>query len=417
MALTEAQVVAVELEKVNPKVPILFERDDTFYSQIEKKNVEIVSNRDMRIPLKMRPGGKFGHFDPDGGDLGRGDSSQFDKAVINTVHLKFGVEWTKKAEWATDEGRKAVLNALQDLTADAMPEFRAHVDKLCMTDGTGVVASISIVAGTTFTLNTVGDGFQARLLRFGDDIVVYDTGLTTVRGTATITAIDYAAKTITVNAAPGGTVATDKITISGLSATPPVSLLGVKYHHNSASSGTWLGFNRATTPEIRANRVNAGSGSLALPYARLAINKIGDRVGINNNFKPEAWTHPCQEDSYEQLGQLIQRIDRSGGGGDSGLNLYFGGNKQLAGAPLKTSFNWDKTRIDFITRSLWGRAEMHKAGYYDVGGRKVFEIRGASGGVATAQIMYLTVSMNIFIQNPAVGSYIDALSIPSGYIN
>lgn len=413
MALTEAQVVAVELEKVNPKVPILFERDDTFYSQIEKKNVEVVSNRDMRIPLKIRPGGKFGHFDPDGGDLGRGESSTFDKAVINCVHLKFAVEWTKKAEWATDEGRKAVLNALQDLTADAMPEFRAHVDKLCMTDGTGVVATISNVAGTTFTLNAAGDGFQARLLRFGDGIGVYAANLLTFRGTATITAIDYAAKTITVNAAPGGTTATDKITIEGLSATPPVSLLGVPYHHNDASTGTWLGFNRATTPEIRANRVNAGSSSLALPFARLSINKIGDRVGLNNDFKPEAWMHPCQVQAYEELGQLVQRIDKSPS--DEALNLYFSDNMVLAGAKVRKSFNWNKTRIDFITRSVWGRAEMHKAGFYEVGGRKMFEIRGASGGVATSQVMYLAVSMNLFLQNPAIGSYIDTLSIPAGY--
>ena len=65
----ESQVVGAELERVLPKVPTLFDRDDVFYSSIEKRPVEVVSSRDMRVPLEMRPGGKFGYFDPDGGDL------------------------------------------------------------------------------------------------------------------------------------------------------------------------------------------------------------------------------------------------------------------------------------------------------------------------------------------------------------
>ena len=56
-------------------------------------------------------------------------------------------------------------------------------------------------------------------------------------------------------------------------------LYGVPYHHSNASTGTWLGFSRSTTPEIRANRVNAGGQALTLPLPRLAMNKIGNRTG------------------------------------------------------------------------------------------------------------------------------------------
>ena len=42
----EAQVVGTELERVLPQIKVLFDRDDTFYSQIEKRPVEIVSARD-----------------------------------------------------------------------------------------------------------------------------------------------------------------------------------------------------------------------------------------------------------------------------------------------------------------------------------------------------------------------------------
>jgi len=88
---------------------------------------------------------------------------------------------------------------------------------------------------------------------------------------------------------------------------------------------------------------------------------------------------------------------------------------QLAGAPVKTSYSWDKTRIDFVVADVWGRAEMHPADFYTVDGRRIFEIRGSSGGVATSQIFYITASFNLFVSNPAVCSYISGLTVPTGY--
>src|SRR5690348_1526035 len=261
MALNEAQVLATELERVTPKVPTLFDRDATFYSTIEKRPVEKVSARDMRVPLEIRPGGNFGHFDPDGGDLGLGDGPTFDKAVVPTVHLRHAVQWTKKAEWATDDARKAVLNTFRHLLAKSMSEFRRHVDSLCMTAGDGVVATINTVsnAGGSDTYTCDSDGFGVRLLRFGQTINVYNAALTTNRTAGAekkISFHDLVNKQIKVPTVAGA-VSTDKIVVSGLSATPPVSLLGIRYHHSDASSGSWLGFDRSTTPEIRANRVNA----------------------------------------------------------------------------------------------------------------------------------------------------------------
>ena len=115
MAMDETQVAATELENVRKKIPILFDKEDTFYSQIEKGEVEQISNRDMRIPLELRPGGRFGHFDPAGGDLGRGEGPTYEKAVINTVHLRHAIEWHKKTEWATDSARKAVVQSVKKL--------------------------------------------------------------------------------------------------------------------------------------------------------------------------------------------------------------------------------------------------------------------------------------------------------------
>jgi hypothetical protein len=105
-----------------------------------------VSNRAMRIPLKLRPGGRFGHFNPDNGDMGIGDGPTYDKAVITVAHLKYAIQWSKLVEWSTDTDRKAVVNAYQDLLAGAMPEFRRAVNTLCMTGGNGVLGTVTSVS-------------------------------------------------------------------------------------------------------------------------------------------------------------------------------------------------------------------------------------------------------------------------------
>lgn len=424
MAQTETQVVATELERVREKIPVAFERDDTFYSTVDKRPAEIVSNRDMRIPIEIRPGGRFGHWNPAGGDLGRGDGNQYEKAVINPVHLKLGVEYQTLADMATDNRRKAIVSNVRKLLATSMAEFRRQLDALCMTDGTGVLATVSAVSNAggkdTVTCATAGDGFGVRLLRYGQFLSRYDTtlatrtaftGSATVGGEAPIDLYDPDNNQVRFNGESAGFGATDKLVVSGLTATPPASLYGVPYHHSNASTGTWLGFNRADYPEIRANRVTAG-GALALTHPRLLLNKIGNRIGLKNGMKIEAWMHPCQVQAYEQLGQAVSVIQKQAR--DESLNLYFD-QVQMAGVSVRQSFAWDKTRIDFVNKETWGRAVMKEAGFYEVEGRRLFEVRGSDGGVSASTIFYLVVSLNLFVDNPAACGYISGLSIPTGY--
>ena len=413
-AQAEADVVALELERVHPGVPALFDREGKFYSAIEKRPVEIISNRQMRIPQELRPGGKFGFFDPDGGDLGRGSGSFFDKALLSPAHIKYAVEYTALAGWVTDSNKKAVIDNVQRTLEKSMIEFRRHCDAQAVGAGDAVLGTIESVTSTTeFVLD---QSFGAKLVRFDQDINVYSSDLLTNRTTGaerTINFHDLANRTIKIDSALGTAVAGDKIVASGLSATPPVGIKGVIYHHSNASTGTWLVYDRATTPEIRANRVNAGGSSFSLPLARLAINKAADRVGEDAVGSVQAWMHPAQVDSYEQLGQIVTMITATGEG--KGLDRYFGGAMVMAGAPVKKSFNWHRKRIDFVDMNYWGRGELHKPGFYEVGGRRLFEIRGASGGVATSTVFYIVASFDLFVTNPAGCSYIDNLAIPTGY--
>lgn len=430
-ALAETQVVANELERVNPKVPLLFEREDTFYSKIEKKNVEVISARDMRIPLELRPGGNPGHFDPAGGTLGKGSGPSFDKATVGSVYIKYGVEYHKKAEWATDSARKSVVNTVKHLLATSMAEFRRFADCLSMTGGDGVVGTITSIATAggkdTYTLST--DGFGARLTRFAQYLGVFNAALGVQRvmtpaaggdednaDFTNVDLVDIAGQQVRLGGAATGVIAGDKLVTNGLAVGATTSLNGVLYQHNDASVGLWQGLDRAVYPEVRANAVHAG-GTLALSHARLALNKIGDRLGKDRGLKVMAWMHPCQAAAYEDLGQtssIIQKIAK-----DQSLNLYygsqFGGDMQMAGAAVMTHFAWNRKRIDFVDTDLWGRAETHEPSFYEEGGRRLFEVRDTNGYVKAATVFYITAAMQLFHLNPAGAAYIDTLTIPDGY--
>ena len=414
-AVVESVVAGTELEKVLPKVTTVFESDDTFFGNIKKRDVEVVSYREMRAPMELRPGGRFQYFNPDGGDMGRGGGPTWDKAVLRPVFLSENIEYTKLTQWSTDDRRKSVINAVRRLTAGATVEIKRQLDAQLQGVGTGQVGTIIAVSTTsgvdTYTLDSA---FGARLVRYDQVVQVWDVTLSIFRGKGVITLWDVENKVISVTPSILGATATDVLIVDGLTnPTALPGLYGVPYHHSNASTGTWLGYDRNTTPEIRANRVNGGSSALTLPLPRLAINKIGNRVGIDNNFDPTAWTHPCQAQAYEEIGQLISIIHKAPK--DEALNLYFGDNMQLAGAPIKQHFNWNKTRIDFVVSSVWGRAEILPIGFYTSDGRRIFELRGASGGVAAADIFYMVVGFQTFVLNPAACAYIDQLAIPSGY--
>lgn len=420
-AQSNADVLALQLERVEKKINTLFEVNDTFYSMVEKNaDVRVVSSQDMRIPLEIAPGGYFGQYNPDGGNLGRGSAPIYENALVPTVHFRYALEWTKKAEWATQGDAKAVANIFQRNIAKAMPRFRGHLDSMCMTGGNGVLGTVASTSNSGGVDTIVLDGdFGVKLLMRGQKINVYNSALTTQRTTPgsepEITYRDVGTRTIKV-ATVTGLTAGDKIVIEGVSGASPVSLLGVPYHVSNSTSGSWLGFTRSSTPEIRATRVDAGGSGLTVPFPRLVLTMMRDRMDNSGSKRPnvKAWMHPAQVAAYEQLGMLVSDINRTPKGGE-GLDLYFGENMSMAGVPVMANYKWDKRRIDFLNMDSWGRAEFHKPGFYTSDGRKYFEVRGSDGGVVTSTLMYLVASWNLFTMNPQENAYIDNLSIPAGY--
>ncbi|MFZ0635644.1 MAG: hypothetical protein WAM08_09000, partial [Candidatus Acidiferrales bacterium] len=177
--MQNAQTVALQLEKVRDKLPLLYERDDILLTMIQQRgDVERVSSRNMRLPLQIRPGGKAGLANLDGGDLGRGSGTTYDVAQVTPVFFRHAVEISKLVEYASNSPEKAIENAAKREVKNNMQQFRAFLDKVMQTNGNGVLGTISSISGSTFTMAKPPGSV---LVYYNQTIQVYDPTLTTNR--------------------------------------------------------------------------------------------------------------------------------------------------------------------------------------------------------------------------------------------
>ena len=421
--MQNAQTIALQLEKVRDKVPLLYERDDVLLTMIQQRgDVERVSSRNMRLPLQIRPGGKAGLANMDGGDLGRGSGTVYDVAQVTPVFFRHAVEITKLVEYASNAPEKAIENAAKREVKNAMFQFRAFLDKVMQTNGNGVLGTVGSITTTGLPAGVAAQFGMAKppgaqLFYYNQTVQVYDPTLTTNRGSANVLLVDPFNSLIQVDALPTGTSVNDLIVHDGLTGAQPTSLFGILYHQTNATTGTWLNLNRATYPVELATPVVNGNNSAITPGAvRLAINKVRKALGSNQVSKLIAYTALEQEHQWEQLGVTISQIIKEGAGGRaSDLDLLFTGEKSMAGVPIKSSINANQTRVDFLDLSHWGRAVMQDIDFYDVGGQTVFPIYGASGGISAAYIFYFVTGFQVWNESPRSGAFINNLAIPTGY--
>jgi len=421
--MQNAQSVALQLEKVRDKLPLLYERDDILLTMIQQRgDVERVSSRNMRLPLQIRPGGKAGLANMDGGDLGRGSGTLYDVAQVTPVFFRHAVEITKLVEYASNAPEKAIENTAKREVKNAMAQFRAFLDKVMQTNGNGVLGTIGTITTTGLPSGVAAQFGMAKppgaqLFYYNQTVQVYDPTLTTNRGSANVLLVDPFNSLLQVDALPAGTSVNDLIVHDGLTGAQPTSLFGILYHQTNATTGTWLNLNRTTYPVELATPVVNGNNSAITPGAvRLAINKVRKALGSNQVSKLIAYTALEQEHQWEQLGVTISQIIKEGAGGRaSDPDLLFTGEKSMAGVPIKSSINANQTRVDFLDLSHWGRAVMQDIDFYDVGGQTVFPIYGASGGISAAYIFYFVTGFQVWNESPRSGAYINNLAIPTGY--
>ncbi len=85
----------------------------------------------------------------------------------------------------------------------------------------------------------------------------------------------------------------------------------------------------------------------------------------------------------------------------------------LCGVPTMISKRQYTDRIDFINPSLVGRVETHPLRFKEVGGKKVFEVRGSDGTISASTEFHLEQASDWAGADPGTGMYIDSLAVPA----
>src|SRR6202030_407224 len=94
---------------------------------------------------QIRPGGKAGLANMDGGDLGRGSGTVYDVAQVTPVFFRHAVEITKLVEYASSAPDTAFENAAKREVKDAMVQSGAFLDRVLQTTGNGVLGTTGSV--------------------------------------------------------------------------------------------------------------------------------------------------------------------------------------------------------------------------------------------------------------------------------
>jgi len=423
MATVEANATPLEKELIiyEQGIPELLEVDTPLLSLMDKQEMDPVSNRPARIPLLTQIGGTFQQVSMDGVALGTTSGPIWNVATLTPYYFTGGYSWTLLAQYATQGAERGVKSVTGEVMRLSIRQFRAYQEMLLNTAGNGVIGTITSVSTNTFTMTT--DGFLEQLFAIGQNIQVYNAALTTNRGSANVTAIDKVAHTITVDAAPGGTIATDLIVIGGLTGTLTIqsSLFGVQYHNSDATSGLWLNINRANVSNVVTPSVNAASSALTTAFCRAALNRIRINLGDDwfnaNDAKAIAYGHPAQADAYEALA-ITQSVIYKDPTGNQQVDLLFNNQRGLSisNVPFRQSIHQDRTRLDFMMMNFWGRIVATDTGFVKFGDQIIWpQYSGGTQLVSTA-MFYLKAGLQVYNRQPLSSAYVKSLAKPAGSI-
>ena len=414
MAQSYADVAAVQIEAITPLLTGFFDEEDSLFSKFEKVQSQPQSGRAIRIPIELRPGGKLRSVSLDNGTLGTGSGPVYDYASMTPVDSVFALSWSLKSKFTTDSDSKAVVDTVQRTIASGIKEAKLHVDKHLQTTGTGILATVT-AKGSAPTYGVAGNGFGARLMRYGDPISVYDATQSAYRGEVYVAGIDYPNETVTLSSTLSAAIdTTDKLCVGGLTATPPAYIYGLPYHHNASTSGTWLGWTRANYPEIITPTVAAGSTNLTISMVhKLMALMEGELADVFETGNWSWYMHPKQHFQLLQLMTQISEIHLPMGSGNGEVDLAFNRKRQrmLAAVPVMTSINADQRRIDLIDLQNWMRGTYKDLSFLKLGGSTVLPVPNSTSYDAT-EISYLAWSQQFACKNPRRGGYISGLTVP-----
>lgn len=420
MSAVASQVLAMELEKVRPNLSLMYQQDDTLWSEFKPRtDVEVVSGRPTRVPMELLAGGKFRVGDPDGGDLGLGSGPTTDVGTLTPVYFFQCSQYTKATEINTNSKQKAIESYAELIMKRAMAQINTNIEAAIQGDGSNTLDTIvtGSAGDATIVVNNANQFYD------NQDIDIWSAVGGTFRGTVTIQSVDANNKTLYLTGVlPASTVPGAVLMISGSAGTAGSGIYGIQYFQVNSNTGSVMGLNRSSYPgKLSTPTVNAANQALTPAMARRSLAQIQIALGIKAPDEEKLVYHMNvdQVAAWENVGLVVTSVIQNQIKGDESVDmLKKSAPKQFAGRPIiggLGSIHATPGRIDGLCLKHWFRVENQPIDYYEVGGQTLFPTYGATGGLSASTMFYLWTGVNIGNDNVRAGVYLSALAIPSGY--
>lgn len=391
---------------------------------VEKGEVEMVGERDYRIPVQITPGGRVGHYDPQGGDQGRGTSPTGNTLTQSFYSFRLNFEFNSLQIMATQNKKLAVKNPFTDSIARGMKEMEYLWDKQIHGDGSAKLAtSVGYSTSSGVSVYTMDTNFGTQLLRRGQYYNIYDSTAATLKSASSLWVKDMntQARTVTLSGIVPSGASGDLFYLEGTSGANPSGPRGLKYWINSATSGTTAGINRALESQLISKSVDGTNGLTVETVMALHDRIMNDRAQVSTDIV--GITALAQRAyAYSQMTALQMSLIEG-----EKANVF----DRLPKLKGKKFFMWgdvphwldihqDQTTVAYMIPKLFGRARLGTPGFYETPGKsgadaRFIQVYGGSGGPANIVFFGFIKNEDLYCIDPGACGLIGSLPLGSLY--
>ena len=390
---------------------------------ISKGEVEIVGERDYRVPFQVTFGGRMGHYDNQLGDMGRGSSPTGSAMLQSFYSMRLNFEFDMLQIKATTNKKVSIQNPFLQCVADGFREFELLWDKVIHGNGTAALAySNAYSSASGVSVYTMTNTYGTQLLRRGQYYTIYDSTLTTLKSAGVLyaTQINTQARTLTLSGIVPNGASGDIICFEGVSGASPAGPRGLKYWISNATSGITAGIDRSVEGQIVAKSADGTNGLSTETVMALYDRILMDRGEVPNLMGLVA---PAQRAyAYSQM-MAIQMNPIDGDKANVFDRLPKLKGRQYfvwGGVPHYVDIHQDATTAHYIVPSDWGRARLAPTGFFETPGKsgadaRFIQLMAASGGPAAGVWFGLTKDDDLYCINPGEQGVIYNLPLSSYY--
>lgn len=405
----------------------------------DRQKVQNANQRFYRIPFKKLRSGNMGKLDLNYGAFGDGNAFELDNMTAG--YFAFAQTHSLNTELkVTTEGNGSVVDAFNEMMAEAMVMLQDQLECILHTNGNGVLTGASSAYGSSVYTFAGGDPLGVNRIIEGATYEVWDSALTTSLGIRRAIAVNRTAKTVTLSSAPTGSPAAgDRLVVRDIDAYGPAApathqstypatgasgvggdsfIHGLEYYFDTTAANYVLGKQKSAVPVLSPKNIAGGSNPLTYLHGIRARNILrrdrGNADGCVALFPLSQYEH------LQSINMSLATVEVSGAKFGAVKDLApdskeLGAEFMFADTPARIDLRMSESKVFYLKPENWGTVEPKSVDFWNEDGKgPLYRTLNGDGKMTTGLDFHLWGMMDVFCIDPGDQVVIDDLEIPSG---